>query len=497
MGSVLDLGTGLSVVGAYGLPKAYSVVTKVRRDGKGFVVGDWQSALYQVEPNTGAVVAFSQFIPAQLGISMSITALATSKSGLVAVGTTLPQLLVRKLDTGAKVIDINLPSPPVDMEFTGNGSKLIVSLSDYTLRLYDVATGSEVQRFETGGYISCLGVNPNVSTLATGDSGGLVKLWKIGSTLTYLRTLEKKPNGIQRVDFTKDGSKVAVLYYPNVDLHRVSDAVRLGRAAPTLYQFNDVRVSPDNTRVVTIDAEGNLDFRSIPSLKVLGTIRLGTGMVTGIDFTSSGDALAYRYSAGGMGMIGNPLASYVAGAEPSHVAVIGGKSMDLGFYLSAPTMSEQAIQVSADSLMLYPHDSTVIVHGSSTVGSTKLYTEVTAVPTVANVALQLGLARLIVPILILPPEIDAFWYNTLTVKGGNSMTFQVRLDPWAPPGGMQVALSSDNPAVVVPASVTVGQGLALSPVVTVNSIPVTTRTQARITARFGASSKTLVIDVVP
>lgn len=86
---------------------------------------------------------------------------------------------------------------------------------------------------------------------------------------------------------------------------------------------------------------------------------------------------------------------------------------------------------------------------------------------------------------------------TPTTTGGRTVIASVRISPPAPPGGVQVALSSSNPATAsVPASVTLAEGD------TVGAFPVTTSavsadTQVTISARLGTISRTTPLTVTP
>ncbi len=83
-----------------------------------------------------------------------------------------------------------------------------------------------------------------------------------------------------------------------------------------------------------------------------------------------------------------------------------------------------------------------------------------------------------------------------TVTGGSSSLGTVTLSSYAPPGGVVVALQSDNPAATVPASVTVpgGQRSTAFTVTTTSVAPVTTAT---ITAAAGGVMQTATLTITP
>jgi hypothetical protein len=83
-----------------------------------------------------------------------------------------------------------------------------------------------------------------------------------------------------------------------------------------------------------------------------------------------------------------------------------------------------------------------------------------------------------------------------SVVGGNPSTGTVTLTAAAPSGGFAVALSSNNPAASVPASVTVPVG-ATSATFTVTTSAVTTSTPVTITASAGGVTRTATLTVNP
>jgi hypothetical protein len=100
-----------------------------------------------------------------------------------------------------------------------------------------------------------------------------------------------------------------------------------------------------------------------------------------------------------------------------------------------------------------------------------------------------------------PPAETAAALQSITlspsgVTGGQTASGAVVLAAAAPPGGILVDLSVDDPAVTVPATVTVLAG-ATSANFTVNSSPVGTATTATITSSYNGIGKTAALAVKP
>lgn len=111
--------------------------------------------------------------------------------------------------------------------------------------------------------------------------------------------------------------------------------------------------------------------------------------------------------------------------------------------------------------------------------------------------LNIGLAE-IAAIGSVAPPLSAVTMNPATVTGGTSGTGTVTLSSPAPAGGAVIALSSDNAAAKVPATVTIAPG-ASSANFTVTTGSVSASTTATISATFNGTARatTLTVNPVP
>ena len=99
-------------------------------------------------------------------------------------------------------------------------------------------------------------------------------------------------------------------------------------------------------------------------------------------------------------------------------------------------------------------------------------------------------------ILTLPASLSALGLNAGEVTGGSSATGTVTMNGAAPTGGTVVALSSSDPSVNVPATVTIPEGTT-STTFTMATSPVASATTAVITAAFGGVTQTASMAVEP
>ena len=99
--------------------------------------------------------------------------------------------------------------------------------------------------------------------------------------------------------------------------------------------------------------------------------------------------------------------------------------------------------------------------------------------------------------LLAPPSLSSLTLNPTSVVGGvQTSTGTVTLTGPAPAGGVQILLSSGNPAAVtLPSSVTIPAG-ATSATFTVNTSIVLVSTSVHITATYNGTTKTATLDVL-
>jgi hypothetical protein len=89
-----------------------------------------------------------------------------------------------------------------------------------------------------------------------------------------------------------------------------------------------------------------------------------------------------------------------------------------------------------------------------------------------------------------------FLFGTGSRTGGKPVTFRVELTEPAPAGGAVVALSASDPAIPVPANVTVPAG-ETELTFQVTTLPVTAETPVTVTASFGGVSRSRVVTIRP
>ena len=87
--------------------------------------------------------------------------------------------------------------------------------------------------------------------------------------------------------------------------------------------------------------------------------------------------------------------------------------------------------------------------------------------------------------------------SPVVLTGGASASGSVALNVAAPPAGVVVALTSSDPSVSVPASVTVAGGSTVSPTFALTTSPVASATPVTVTAAYNGSSQAVGMTVNP
>ncbi len=127
-------------------------------------------------------------------------------------------------------------------------------------------------------------------------------------------------------------------------------------------------------------------------------------------------------------------------------------------YVATPTTAAQTAYVSSNSSLVTIPASFKFAAGA-TKGTFPISTSWVTVPTPVTLYVTMNGLTLSGSFIIEPVTPNQFLLGALSVVGGSSTTGQVYLNGPSPAGGAVVQLSSNNPAVTVPASITIPANL--------------------------------------
>jgi hypothetical protein len=160
----------------------------------------------------------------------------------------------------------------------------------------------------------------------------------------------------------------------------------------------------------------------------------------------------------------------------------------------APAGGQQVTLTSSSPAAAVP--ASVTVAAGATSATFNVTTNAVATATAVTISGTSGGATQSASLTVLPPVISSLGISPASVTGGNPSSGTVTLNGPAPAGGAQVALSSNNPAASVPASVTVAAG-ATSATFNITTSAVTALTSVSISASYGGSQSASLTVVPP
>jgi len=176
-------------------------------------------------------------------------------------------------------------------------------------------------------------------------------------------------------------------------------------------------------------------------------------------------------------------------------SVVGGTSSTGTLTLGTPAPPQgQVVQLTSDNKNVIPPTSVTIPDGQTTATFT-ISTLPVQIEVVGTVTASIGAKSLTATLTVTPPKPISLDLNPSTVAGGNPSTATVTLDGPAPPGGLVVSLSSDNPAATVPLSMTIAAGAKIGTfTITTSSVVNTTVANILAAANSGLAKAKLTIN---
>jgi len=141
--------------------------------------------------------------------------------------------------------------------------------------------------------------------------------------------------------------------------------------------------------------------------------------------------------------------------------------------------------------------STIIVPTGSASVSVPFTTKPVTAITTTTVKGTTGKASASTTFKVIPPTLQAFTINPLSVVGGAHTTGSISLTGPAPAGGTKVLLSSSSKSATVLPYITYGAGTSTGATIDVATSEVTSRTTCKITATVGTASIGITITILP
>jgi hypothetical protein len=160
----------------------------------------------------------------------------------------------------------------------------------------------------------------------------------------------------------------------------------------------------------------------------------------------------------------------------------------------APVGGEKVALSSSDPSAIVP--ASVQVPGGTTIATFTISTIGVATTTHVVITASAAASSATANFIVTPAVPTNLFISPVSVTGGTASVGTILLNGIPPAGGMTLALSTSNPSVTPPATVTVPEGQQEASF-TLNTSAVSSNTSATITATFGKVTETASLMVVP
>lgn len=181
------------------------------------------------------------------------------------------------------------------IQYSPDGARLAVG-SSVGIWLYDTTTEQEIALL-TGhsGIVGSVAFSPDGSTLASGGSGKIVRLWD-AVTGAHLHTLEGETDGVLSVVFSPDGSALARVSQTTVDLWDVETktytrSLELRTPQGDTYSVSTVAFSPDGGILASGGSGSTIGLWNVVTGTRLRELEGHKNSVSGIAFSPDGATL--------------------------------------------------------------------------------------------------------------------------------------------------------------------------------------------------------------
>jgi WD40 repeat protein len=437
----------------------------------------------------------------------------------VAVGTLSGSVQLLDASTG-QIIRVLAADPYwiASMAFSPDGTKLAVcgTADNYTgsVQVWDVSTGTLVAQLSTSANQALSGVvfSPDGSILADcGWSGngifannkGVVELWN-PATGTLVSTLSTSIATAKSLTFSPDGKTLAVGGAGStaavVELWSVSTRTLAGSlpVVPGSTTVTSLAYLPDGKTLLAASDVGIQGFDPI------GQALLGYFSADAADLTVSPDGALLAYERNYDGIVVCPVPHFtsyaLAGLTLTPAVVQGGNNVTGTVTLAQPAPAGGVTIGLSSSFPEYACPATVFIPSGASSATFTVTTNPVRVQSVASVYASSGSSSKASNLTINPAIVASLALSPSTIAGGGQTTGTITLS--GPAGGsaggpgITVALSSNNPAVTVPPSVTL-PGTVTTISFTVSTVFVTAKTTATIVATTGSVSQSATLTLVP
>ena len=173
--------------------------------------------------------------------------------------------------------------------FSPDGTKVLTGSQDMTAKLWDAATGSEIRTFSGhASYVNSVAFSPDGTKVLTGSEDATAKLWN-AATGSLLRTFSGPTSVVLSVAYSPDGTKALTGSLDRTaNLWNTSTGTLLRTFSGHTGCVYSVAFSPDGTKVLTGSADWTAKLWDASNGSLLRTFSGHTGDIRSVAFSPDG-----------------------------------------------------------------------------------------------------------------------------------------------------------------------------------------------------------------
>jgi len=193
-----------------------------------------------------------------------------------------------------------LPGWAGSVAFDSDGKRLATGSADHLARVFDVASGKELQRYEGHrDYVTSVQFDPGGQRIATGSYDHTAIIWDVSSAAVR-HQLAGHRGAVMSVAFSPDGATLATASIDRtVKLWNTATGALERTLAGHLSWVNSVAFSPDGEWLVTGSSDGTVKVWSTETGEILKSLQATNAEVRSVAVSTDGKHVAagIRYGA--------------------------------------------------------------------------------------------------------------------------------------------------------------------------------------------------------
>ncbi|MHC5934623.1 protein kinase domain-containing protein [Nostoc sp.] len=181
----------------------------------------------------------------------------------------------------------------VSVAISPDGKTLVSGSYDYTIKLWNLATGEEIRTF-TGhsNFVHSVAISPDGKTLASGSVDTTIKLWNL-ATGEEIRTLTGHSCWVWSVAFSPDGKTLASGGFDDIiRLWNLATGEQIRTFTGCSISVDDVAISPDGKTLASVGFGDIIKLWNLATGEEIRTLTGHSGGVFSVAISPDGKTLA-------------------------------------------------------------------------------------------------------------------------------------------------------------------------------------------------------------